>query len=92
MTWDRQFYFPSEGRRAEDFFALKIQRIGPGLNPRTWVLKGSTLPIDHRSRFSNGYANVIRYTHIACNTVHKVNYRKVSDLRYEILKVPEDTR
>jgi hypothetical protein len=23
-TWDRWLYFPSEGRRAEDFFALKI--------------------------------------------------------------------
>ena len=23
MTWDRRLYFPSEGRRAEDFFALK---------------------------------------------------------------------
>jgi len=23
MTWDRQLYFPFEGRRAEDFFALK---------------------------------------------------------------------
>ena len=23
VTWDPQFYFPSEGRRAEDFFALK---------------------------------------------------------------------
>jgi len=22
-TWDRRIYFPSEGRRAEDFFALK---------------------------------------------------------------------
>jgi len=22
-TWDPQLYFPSEGRRAEDFFALK---------------------------------------------------------------------
>ena len=22
-TWDRRLYFPSEGRRAEDFFALK---------------------------------------------------------------------
>ena len=22
----------------------------PGLNPQTWVLKGSTLPLDHRSR------------------------------------------
>jgi len=40
---------PSEGRRAEDFFALKIRRLRPGLNPQTWVLKASTLPIDHRS-------------------------------------------
>jgi len=23
MTWDRRLYFTSEGRRAEDFFALK---------------------------------------------------------------------
>ena len=50
-TWDRRLYFPSEGRRAEDFFfALKIRRLRPGLNPRTWVLKASTLPLDHRSR------------------------------------------
>ena len=31
------------------FFALKIQRLWPGLNPQTWVLKASTLPLDHRS-------------------------------------------
>ena len=29
---------------------LKIRRLRPGLNPRTWVLKASTLPLDHRSR------------------------------------------
>jgi len=23
VTWDPRLYFPSEGRRAEDFFALK---------------------------------------------------------------------
>ena len=43
-------YFPSEGSRAEDFFALKIRWLRPGLNPQTWVLKASTLPLDHRSR------------------------------------------
>ena len=48
-TWDQRLYFPSEGRRAEDFFALKILRLRPGLNPRTWVLKASTLRLDHRS-------------------------------------------
>ena len=30
--------------------SLKIRRLRPGLNPRTWVLKASTLPLDHRSR------------------------------------------
>ena len=32
------------------FFALNIRRLRPGLNPRTWVLKASTLSLDHRSR------------------------------------------
>ena len=46
----RRLYFPSEGKRAEDFFfsPLKIRRLRPGLNPPTWVLKASTLPLDHR--------------------------------------------
>ena len=30
VTWDKRIYFPSEGRRAEDFFALK--------NPMTSVV------------------------------------------------------
>ena len=51
-TWDRRLYFPFERRRAEDFFGPeKSWRLRPGLNPRTWVLKGSTLPLDHRSRW-----------------------------------------
>jgi len=37
------------------FSPLKIRRPPPGLNPRTWVLKGSTLPLDHRSRCSYRY-------------------------------------
>ena len=28
-----------------------------GLNPRTWVFKGSTLPLDHRSHFLCSYTN-----------------------------------
>ena len=42
-TWYRRLYFPSEGRRAVDFFARKIRQLRPGLNPRTWVPKASTL-------------------------------------------------
>jgi hypothetical protein len=32
------------------FSPLKIGRLRPGLNPRTWVPKASTLPLDRRSR------------------------------------------
>ena len=32
------------------FSPWKIRRLRPGLNPRTWVPKVSTLPLDHRSR------------------------------------------
>ena len=38
-----RFYFPSEGRRAEDFFALQIRRLRPGLNPRNRIPEASTL-------------------------------------------------
>ena len=39
-TCDRRLYFPSEGRRAEDFFALKIRRLRPGVNPANLGTKG----------------------------------------------------
>ena len=46
---------PPEGRCTEDFFSpWKIQRLRSGLNPRTWVPKASTLPLDHRSRSGTG--------------------------------------
>jgi hypothetical protein len=34
------------------FSPLKIRQLRPGLNPRTWIPKASTLPLDHRSRDS----------------------------------------
>jgi hypothetical protein len=45
------FYFPSEEGVLRIFSPWKIRRLRPGLNPRTWVPKASTLPLDHRSRF-----------------------------------------
>ena len=43
-TWDTLFYFHSEGRHTEDFpDSRKIQRLRPGLNPRTWVPVASML-------------------------------------------------
>ena len=34
------------------FSPWKIRRLRPGLNPRTWVPKASTLRLEHRSRFN----------------------------------------
>jgi hypothetical protein len=35
------------------FFVLKIRRLRPGVNPRTWVPKASTLPLDHTEAAEN---------------------------------------
>ena len=35
----------------------KSRRLRPGLNPRTWVPKASTLPLDHRSRCETSVRN-----------------------------------
>ena len=44
------FTYPSKEGVLRIFSPLKIRRLRPGLNPRTWVPKASTLPLDHRSR------------------------------------------
>ena len=41
------------------FSPLKIQRLRLGLNPRTWVPKVSTLPLDHRSRYSQNMSYLL---------------------------------
>jgi len=49
---------PKEGM-LRIFLPLKIRRLRPDLNPRTWVLKDSTLPLDHLSRSSIVYKTII---------------------------------
>ena len=39
-TWDKRLYFPSEGRRAEDFFALKNPTFSAGFEPANLGTKG----------------------------------------------------
>ena len=46
------FTSPPKESMLRIFSPLKIRRLRPGLNPRTWVPKASTLPLDHRSRLS----------------------------------------
>jgi hypothetical protein len=43
-TGDGRLYFTSEGRHAENFFARKIRRLRPGLNPRSWASMLTTRP------------------------------------------------
>jgi hypothetical protein len=40
MTWDWWLYFPSEGRRAEDFFVLKNPTASAGFEPANLGTKG----------------------------------------------------
>ena len=40
MTWDKRLYFPSEGRCAEDFFALKNPTALAGFEPASLGTKG----------------------------------------------------
>ena len=43
-AWNKRLYFPSEGRCAEDFFALKIRRLRPGLSLRTRIPEAYSRP------------------------------------------------
>jgi hypothetical protein len=40
MKWNPRFYFPSEGKRAEDFFALKNPTASAGFEPANLGTKG----------------------------------------------------
>ena len=42
-TWDKRLYFPSEGRRAEDFFVLKNPTASAGFEPANLGTKPSTI-------------------------------------------------
>ena len=42
-TWDRRLYFLSEGRRAEDFFALKNPTASAGFEPANLGTKGHSI-------------------------------------------------
>jgi hypothetical protein len=48
-TWGPQFYFPSEGRSAEDFFALKNLMASAGFEPANLGCCVVTyLPVSHQ--------------------------------------------
>jgi len=57
---------------------VKIRRLRPGLNPRTWIPKASTLPLDHRNRLKNHYSDIIKKKHgkykVECNVCKSVHH------------------
>ena len=61
---------PKEGV-LEIFLPLKIRRLRPCLNPRTWVPKASMLPLDHRSRLVRIYTQTIHRTTQITTEQHK---------------------
>ena len=59
-TWDRRLYFLSEGRRAEDFFALKNPNTSAGFEPPNLGTKGQ-----HATpRPPKEYAVLIHQSHV----------------------------
>jgi hypothetical protein len=56
---------------AENFIALKIRRLRPGFNPRTWVQKASTLPLEHQSRFNTYLLRELQKTLLGNNQYPK---------------------
>ena len=65
-TWDRRLYFPSEGRHADDFFALKNPTVSVGFELANLDTKVSTLPLDHRSLFQKIKLKINIIKHVIC--------------------------
>jgi len=74
------------------FSPLKIRRHWPGLNPRTWVPKASTLPLDHRSRLVTYKQHLFfqHNLHTNLNTCPVVS-QVLGNLRCKILVVAATT-
>ena len=89
-TWDRRLYFPSDGFTSHPkegvlriFSSWKIRRLRTGLNPRTWVPKASTLPLDHWSRY--GVCHTIAFSGIFYCFNHFI-YHGILSITYNLKK------
>jgi len=66
------------------FSPLKIRRLRPGLNLRTWVLKASTLPLDHRSHWKDYVNEKFQWHHRESNLWPSGLYRCLNQLRHRV--------
>jgi len=55
------------------FLPLKIRRLRPSLNSRTWVPKASTIPLNHRSRLR--LVIELKHRDVLCTTVCSESFR-----------------
>ena len=56
-TWDKRLYFPSEGRRADNFFALKNPTASAGVEPANLGTKGQHATTRPRKPFINNVSD-----------------------------------
>ena len=66
------------------FSPLKIRRLRPGLNPRTWVLKASTLPLDHRSRIGHA-VHLLLTAEKTDENLHEENLKDKNQMRNPVV-------
>ena len=75
-TWDKRLYFPSEGRRAEDFFSLKNPTASAGFEPANLGTKGQhatsrpTKPLTLYVTIRRLYHAVFQYWHSQLSAWH----------------------
>jgi hypothetical protein len=79
-TWDRRFYFPSEGRYVVDFFSSwKIRRLRPGSNPWFWIPEASMLNTKPPKPLSHTKLTKVDKTWWAnCAVPENIQFRSVS--------------
>jgi hypothetical protein len=86
-TWNRLFYFPSEGRHAMDFSSQKNPTVQSGANPRSWVPEASMLTtrppkprVQYSTvRISNVFydSNYLKYCFVFCTVI--IRYKDTFD-------------
>ena len=75
------------------FSSWKIRRLRPGLNPRTWVPKTSTLPLDHGSRCNYHHTCIwifksnTRYSHQSLVNLNFLNIFSKNNQTLNFIKI-----
>ena len=66
-TWDKRLYFPSEGRLADDFFALKNPTASAGFEPANLGTKGQHVTSRLPKLQPVSFSHKIKLSYTDCN-------------------------